>query len=100
MEFRDEYVPLSTTKFGWSVKIKWIQEVKLGRRGVGSEDVRTWRRAPFTVVLSFFHRKEYLTLKCPRIIVKREVDDAVVSKISSKFDKHYSNSALFWLGDL
>ena len=87
--FRDECVQLSTTKFDWSVKNKSIQEVEVGRRWVGSvmswwkscKDVRASRRAPSTVVLSFFHQEEDLALKSPRIIVKRELDDAVVFKI-------------------
>ena len=106
--FREECVPLSTTKFDWSVKIKSMQEVEVGRRWVGSDmswwkpckDVRASRRAPSTVVLSFFHQEEDLALKSPRIIVKRELDDAVVFKMSSKFDKNSSNSAVLWLGDL
>ena len=48
-------------------------------------------RAPSTVVLSFFHQEEDLALKSPRIIVKRELDDTVVFKISSKLDKNSSN---------
>ena len=106
--FRVECVPLSATKFDWSVKIKSVQEVEVGRRWVGSdmswwkpcEDVRTSRRAPSTVVLSFFHQEEDHALKSHRIIVKRELDDAVVFKMPSKFDKNSSNSAILWLGDL
>ena len=106
--FRDECAPLSSTKFDWSVEIKSIQEVEVGRRWVGSvmswwkscKNVRASRRAPSTVVLSFFHQEEDLALKSPRIIVKRELDDAVVFKMSSKFDKKSSNSAVLWLGDL
>ena len=103
--FKVECVPLSATEFDWSVKIKSIQEVGAGRRWVDS-DIR-WlkpckdvRASSSTVVLSFFHQEEDLALKSPRIIVKRELDDAVVFKMSSKFDKNYSNSAVLWLGDL
>ena len=68
--FRVEFVPLSTTKLDWSVKIKSMQEVEVGRRWVGSDmswwkpckDVRPSRRAPSTVVLSFFHEEEDLAL--------------------------------------
>ena len=60
--FPDERLPLSTTKFDWSVNIKSIQEVEVGRRWVGSDmswwkqckDVRASRRALSTVVLSCF----------------------------------------------
>ena len=63
--FRVECVPLLTTKFDWSVKIKSIQEIEGGRRWAGSDmswwkpfkDVRPSRRAPSTVVLSFFHQE-------------------------------------------
>ena len=68
--FRDECVPLSTTKFDWSVKITSIQEEEVERRWVGSDmswgkpckDVRASRHAPSTVVLAFFHQKEDLAL--------------------------------------
>ena len=106
--FRDECVQLSTTKFDWSVKNKSMQEVEVGRRWVGSvmswwkscEDVRASRRAPSTVVLSFFHQKADVALMSPGIIGKRELDDAVVFKMSSKFDKNSSNLAVFWHVDL
>ena len=62
--------------------------------------MRATRRAPSTVVLSFFHQEEDLALKSPRIIAKRELDDAVILRMSSKFDKNSSNSAVLWLGDL
>ena len=106
--FRDECVPLSITKFDWSVKIKSIQEIEVGKRWVGSvmgwwkpcKHVRASRHACSSVVLSFFHPKEDLALKFPRITVKRELDDAVVFEMSSKFDKNSSNLAVSWLGDL
>ena len=66
--------------------------------------VRASRCVPSTVVLSFFHQKEDLALKSPKIIVKTEreggLDDAVVFKMSSKFDKTSSNSVVFWLGEI
>ena len=37
--FRVEYVPLGATKFDWSVKIKSVQEVEVGKRWVGSDMV-------------------------------------------------------------
>ena len=60
--FRDECVPLLTTEFDWSVKIKSVLEVEVGGRWVGpdmswwkpSKDVRDSRSAPSTVVLSSF----------------------------------------------
>ena len=85
-----------------------MQEVEVGRTWVGSDMswwkpckyVRASRRAPSVVVLSFFHQEEDVALKSPRIIVKRELDDALIFRMSSKFDKNYSNSAVLWLGDL
>ena len=62
--------------------------------------MRASRHARSSVVLSFFHQKEDLALKSPRIIVKRELDDAVVFEMPSKFDKNSSNLAVSWLGDL
>ena len=79
-----------------------MQEVEVERRSVGSDMswwkpfkyVRAPRSAPSTVVLSFFHQKEDLALKSPRIIVKRELDDTVVFKMSSKLDKNSSYLAV------
>ena len=93
--FRVECVPLSTTKFDWPVKIKSIQDVEVGTRWVGSDmswwkpckDVRASRCAPSTVVLSFFHQEEDLALKSPRIIVKRELDNAAYSKCPQSLTK-------------
>ena len=73
--FRVECVAVSTTKCNWSVKIKSVQEVEVGRRWVGSDmswwkpckDVRASRCAPSTVVLSFFHQEEYLALNLFRM---------------------------------
>ena len=62
--------------------------------------MRAFRRAPSIVVLPFFHQKEDLALKSFRIIVRRELDDAVVFKMLSKFDENSLNSVVFWLGDL
>ena len=107
MEFRDEYVPLSTTKFGWSVKFKSIQDVEVGGRWEGSDmnwwkpckDVRVSRRVLSAVVSSFFCLKEDLALKSPKIVVEREFDDAVVFEMSLKFDKYSLKSMSFWVGD-
>ena len=85
-----------------------MQEVEVGRTWVGSDMswwkpckyVRASRRAPSTVILSFFHQKEDLALKSPRIKVTRELDGAIVFKMSSKSDKNSSNSVVFCLGDL
>ena len=62
--------------------------------------MRTSRRVLSTVVLSFFHQKTGLVLKSPRVIVNREMDDAVVFEMSSKFGKSLSNFSAFCLGDL
>ena len=64
------------------------------------KDVRASKPAPSTVILLFFHQKEDLTLKSPEITVKRELDNVVVFKLLSKFDKNPTNSVVFSLGDL
>ena len=106
--FTVESVPLLTTKFDWSVKIESMQEVEVAKRWVGSgmswwkacKDVRVSRHAPSRAVLSLFHKEEDLALMSPRIIVKQELDDTVVFKISSKFDENSWTSAVLWLGNL
>ena len=62
--------------------------------------MRASRHAPSTVFLSFFHQEEDLALKSPRILVKGELDDTVVLRMFSKFDKKSSYSVALWLGDL
>ena len=64
--------------------------------------MRASKPAPSTVVLLFSHQKEdlTLTLKSPKITVKRELDDVVVFKLLSKFDKNPTKSVVFSLGDL
>ena len=52
------------------------------------------------VVLSSFHQVEDLALKSSKIIVNKELDEAVLLKSSSKSDRKLSNSILSWLGDL
>lgn len=52
-----------------------------------------------TVVLSSFHQDEDLSLKSPKIIVNKELDEAVLIKSSSKLDKKFSNSILSCLRD-
>ena len=106
--FKVECVPQLTTKLGWLVKIKSIQELELGSMCVGSDiswsklcnDVRASKCVPSVVVLSSFHQDEDLALKSPRIIVNKELDEIVLLKSSSKLDRKFSNSTLSWLGDL
>ena len=62
-------MPQLTTKFGWSVKIKSIQELECGGRCVGS-DISWWKlckdvsasKCVPSVVLSSFHQDEDLVL--------------------------------------
>ena len=73
-----------------------MQEVEVRRRWVCSDmrwskqfkDVKASRHVPSTVVLSFFLQRKDLVLKSPEIVVKRELDDALVFKIFSKFEKN------------
>ena len=106
--FKVECVPQLTTKLGWLVKIKSIHELELDNMCVGSDkswsklcnDVSASKCVPSVVVLSSFHQVEDLTLKSPKIIVNKELDEAVLLKSSSKSDRKLSNSILSWLGDL
>ena len=63
-------------------------------------DVSASKCVPSVVVLSSFHQVEDLALKSPKIIVYKELDEAVLLKSSSKSDWKLSNSILSWLGDL
>ena len=108
MGFKEGCVPQLTTKFGWSVKIKSIQELEWGSRCVGSDiswwkfskDVSASKCVPSLFVLSSFHQDEDLALKLPRVMVNKELVEAVLLRSSSKSDRKFSNSVLSWLGDL
>ena len=41
-----------------------------------------------------------MTLTSPRIIVNKDLVEAVLLRSSSKSDRKFLNSVLFWLGDL
>ena len=108
MEFKEECVLQLTTKFGWSVKIKSIQELEWGSRCVGS-DISWWKLCkdasaskcvPFVVVLSSFHQDEDLALKSPRIMVNNELVEVILLRSLLKSDRKFSNLVLSWLGDL
>ena len=86
MEFKEACVPQLTTKFGWSVKIKSVQELDWGSRCAGS-DISWWKLykeiwvstyVPSAVILCFFHQDDDLALKSPRIWVNKELDEAVL----------------------
>ena len=63
---------------------------------------------PSTVILLFFHQKEDLVITSPKILVvrereretERELDDAIVFKMSAKSDKVSFNSVAFWLREI
>ena len=106
--FKVECVPQVTTKLGWLVKIKLIPELELDTMCVGFDiswsklcnDVRTSKCVPSVVVLSFFHQDENLALKSSKVIVNKELDEAVLPKSPSKSGRKFSNSILSLLGDL
>ena len=108
MEFKEECVPQLASTFGWSVKIKSVQELEWGSRCVGSDiiwwklckDVSGSKCVPYVVVLSSFHQDEDLALKSPRIMVNKELVEAVLLWSWSKSDRNFSNLVLPWLGDL
>ena len=74
------------------MKIKSIHELELDSMCVGSDiswsklcnDVSASKCVPSVLVLSYFHRVEDLTLKSPKIIKNKELDEAVLLKSSSK----------------
>ena len=104
LEFK-EYVPQLTTTFGWSVKIKSVQELEWDSTSVGSDitswklrkDVSASKYVPSIVVLSSFNQDEDLVLKSPRIMVNKELVEAVILRSSPKSD---TNLVLSWVGDL
>ena len=70
--------------------------------------VRASTCIPSTVILLFFHQKEDLVITSPKILVvrerergtERELDDAIVFKMSAKSDKVSFNSVAFWLREI
>ena len=106
LEFKVKCVPQLTTKLGWLVKIKSIHKLELDSMCMGSDiswsklcnDVSASKCVPSVVVLSSFHQVEDLALKSSKIIVNKELDEAVLLKSSSKSDRKLSNSMLSWLG--
>ena len=106
--FYVEWVPQLTITLGWFVKIKSIQELEWNSMCVASDaswlklckDVRASKRVHSAVVLFSFHQDEDLALKSSRIIVNKDLDEAVLLKRSSKLDQKFWNSILSWLGDL
>ena len=98
LEFKEECVPQLTTKFGWSVKIKSIQELEWGSRCVGSDiswwklckDVSASKCVSSIFVLSLFHQDKDLALKSPRIMVNKELVEAVLLRSSSMSDRKFS----------
>ena len=63
-------------------------------------DVSASKYVPSVAVLSSFHHVEDLALKSSKIIVNKELDEAVLLKSSSKAGRKVSNSILSLLGDL
>ena len=56
--------------------------------------------APSIAVLSLVHQTEDLALKSPTIMVNQELQEVGSLKAFSKFDRKFSNSKPYWLGDL
>ena len=81
MELREACVPQLTTKFGWSVKIKSVQELDWGSRCVGS-DISWWKlyKDVSALFCLFFHQDNDLALNSHRIVVNKVLDEAVLHK--------------------
>ena len=77
------------------MKIKSIHELELDSMCMGSDiswsklcnDVSASKCVPSVVVLSSFHQVEDLALTSSKIIVNKELDEAVLLKSSSKSDR-------------
>ena len=84
------------------MKNKSIQELEWDSMCVGSDiswsklckGLRSSKCVPSAVVLSSLPQEEYIASKSPRIIVNKELDEAVLHKSSSKSDRKCSNSLL------
>ena len=101
-------MPEFTERFGWSVKIKSVQEKLLVFVCVGLfinwwnpfEEVRESNFEPSVVLMSLCHHKEDLALKSPVIADKGGLCLLMSLKSFSKLDKNKLNSLLFWVGEL
>ena len=97
MEFKEKCLPQLTTKFGWSMKIKSIQELEWGSTCMGSDitwwklskDVNSSKCVTSVVVLYSFHQDEDLALKSPRIMINKELVEAILLKSSSELDRNF-----------
>ena len=104
--WREGWTPLSTAKFGWSVKIRSIHDDEWGSKWVGSEIscykpcivVRDSICVPSWDVTSSGHHDLDLALKSPSIIVKEGFNCLIwfsSIKIRQKFIK-LSNRLTWW----
>ena len=101
------WTPLSTTKPGWSVKIRSMQDREFHNIWVGS-DINWWKPwaktkesnlVPSIVVESPDHHDFEWALKSTKMTVKTGWKIWTSSKSFSKFDKKSSNWKLVWLGE-
>ena len=105
---KDGWTPESTTKFGYDVKMRSIQDEEFSKTCVGSFmiwwspncEVRNSIFAPSQVVLSLIYQLLDFILKSPSTTVKSELDSARVSRVSSKLSVNFSKSSLVWLGKI
>ena len=97
---KDAWTPEFTDKFGWSVKIKSIQEELFVCTCVGSfinwenplEDVSEYKFVLSKVLMSSDHQEEDLALKSPVIIDTVGLPVLISLKSCSKFNKNEWNS--------
>ena len=101
------WTPLSTTKHGWSVKIKSMLDSEFRNIWVFS-DISWWKSwveskesnlVPSIVFESSDHCDLDRALKSPKMTVKAGWKIWTSSKSFPKFDKKQSNWELVWLGE-
>ena len=107
MGWRQEWVPLSTTKFGWFVKIKSVNDEELESMWVDSRiscsrpciEVTEWICTPSLLDISYLQQFDDRTLKSLIIMetVSFWLDIAFIK--TSKWLRNFSGSPLDWLGE-
>ena len=104
----DGWTPESITKFGWFVKIRYIQEAEFSMKHFDSFITwcRPWNgesassRVPSIDILLSSHQVGDRALKSPRIRQNKRFESVISFIQSSNEEKKFSNWSLFWLGDL
>ena len=105
LEWREGWVPLSITKFGWFMKIKSIHDEELESMWVGSyiNCSRPWIEVtesictPSLLDMSYLYQFDDRALKSPIIMVSFWLDIDFTK--TSKLPRNIWNSSLDWLSE-